>query len=172
MRQQKGGWRENPVIEKLTVWLIFGVVVTLTPFIFSFLQSVDSRRGFAFSSVLGDGQLLLVSVAIAAGAFGELVTVNMVSEKRLSRILALGSSVVVVIVASLWFGGISSSVSDKTATDPKAITIGSGFIYGWALISSAWCLSLSASARRPAKRDPTTRRSRAVAPDATRREEI
>ena len=78
-------WRDNPVFERLQIWLIFDVLVTLTPFLFGFLQSIDQNKHFSFSAVLGTGQLLLVCVAISASALGELIIVDVSPAQRMLR---------------------------------------------------------------------------------------
>jgi hypothetical protein len=164
-------WREDPVVEKLTVWVIFGVIVTLTPFIFSILQSVGGKHGFSVNTILGTGQLLLVSVAITAAAFGELVVINVSESQRLFRTLAMGSAVIVVIVSSLWFGGISSSIDEGKPPDPAIISLGSILVYVWALISSAWCLSLAASNKSTIERDSSKERTTPPEGEAMQQEE-
>jgi hypothetical protein len=136
-------WRRNPVIEKLTLWAIFSVIVTLAPFFFGFLQSIDQNRAFTFSSILGSGQLLIVSVAASAAALGELITIDVPADQRIIKSLAIGSCTLVVIIASLWFGDISAAIQGKSPPDPRTISSGSIIVYVWALASSAWCLSLA-----------------------------
>jgi hypothetical protein len=167
----KRKWRENPVIERLTVWVIFGVIVTLTPFIFSFLQSVGGKHGLSFDSILGSGQLLLVGVAIAAGAFGELIVIDVTGDQRLFRTLAIGSCSIVIIVSSLWFGGISAAIAEKAAPDPQVISIGSVLVYVWALISSAWCLSLAASNESTIEKSASSERTTPSQRETLRRDE-
>jgi len=136
-------WRENPVVERLQTWLLFDVLVTLTPFLFGFLQSVDQNKHFSFSAVLGTGQLLLVCVAISASALGELMIIDVSRRQRILKSAAIGICFLVVIVSALWFGDISASVAGNKPPDPKTISIGSMIVYLWALSASAWCLTLA-----------------------------
>jgi ABC-type sugar transport system permease subunit len=145
----KGRWRENTVTEKLTIWFVFSVIVTLAPFFLGFLQSVDRNQKFTFSSILGNGQLLLVSVAISAAALGELVLVEVLPLQRIMKTLAIGSCTLVVIIASLWFGDVSAAVQSKVPPDPRTISTGSVIVYVWALGSSIWCLTLAARKAGP-----------------------
>jgi hypothetical protein len=123
--------------------MIFDVLVTLTPFAFGYLQSIDKNQAFQLSNVLGTGQLLLVSVAISASAIGELVAVEVAERQKVMKIAAIGLSFIVVIVSALWFGDISASINGKTTPDPKTVSVGSISIYVWALCTSAWCLTLA-----------------------------
>lgn len=135
--------RENRVFQRLQLWFIFDVIVTLTPFIFGFLQSIDRNKAFSFSAILGTGQLLLVCVAISASAAGELILVNVPDMQKVMKSSAIGLCFLVIIVSALWFGDISASILGKTTPDPRTISAGSAFVYLWALSASAWCLSLS-----------------------------
>jgi hypothetical protein len=136
-------WRENPVFERLQIWLLFDVLVTLTPFLFGFLQSIDQNKHFSFSAVLGTGQLLLVCVAISASALGELIIVDVPDKQRMLKSAAIGICFLVVIISALWFGDISASTVGNKAPDPKTISIGSMIVYLWTLSASAWCLTLA-----------------------------
>lgn len=139
----KGKWRESRVFQRLQVWIIFDVLVTLTPFAFGYLQSIDKNSAFQISDVLGSGQLLLVCVAISASAIGELVAIEVSERQKVMKTAAIGLAFIVVIVSALWFGDISASISGKTTPDPKTISFGSMSIYVWALCASAWCLTLA-----------------------------
>lgn len=153
MRVARVKWRENAAIEKLAIWFIFSVIVTLTPFFLGFLQSVDRSQHFTFSSILGSGQLLLVGVAIAAAALGELVTIEVPAAQRIMKSSAIGSCTLVVIISSLWFGDISATIQGKSLPDPRTISLGSVVIYVWALASSMWCISLATRKLKPVSAD-------------------
>lgn len=144
MNAPNGKWRENRVFQALQVWFIFDVLVTLTPFAFGYLQSIDKDQAFELSNVLGTGQLLLVCVAIAASAIGELVATEVPANQKVVKTTAVGLSFIIVIVSALWFGDISASIDGRTIPDPKTISYGSISIYVWALCTSAWCLTLTA----------------------------
>lgn len=141
-------WRLNAVVERLVIWFIFSVIVTLTPFFLGFFQSVDHDQRFTFSLILGNGQLFLVSVAIAAAALGDLVAIEVSAIQRIMKTVAIGSCTLVVLISSLWYGDISAASQSQPAPDPRTISAGSVIVYFWALASSAWCLSLAARKRR------------------------
>jgi hypothetical protein len=143
MRLGKDKWRKSPVAEKIFIWLIFSVVVALSPFFLGVFQSVDRDQEVTFYSILGSGQLLLVCVALAAASLGELVAINVSSDQRIMKSAAIGSCILVIIFSSLWFGDISADILAKTAPDQKTVSFGSFGFYIWALASSAWCLALT-----------------------------
>lgn len=63
--------------EKFAKWIIFGVLLSLAPLLFSVIQLSARDRSGANASViedvLGGGGLLLISAAIAVAGVGELV---------------------------------------------------------------------------------------------------
>lgn len=143
MKFAGGKWREDPVEEKLTIWIIFGVIVSLLPFGFSLLQSIGSKSSFNYSQILGEGQLLLVAVALSASAFGELIVVDVPPIQRMPKVFAIGSCVIEVLVSSYWFGIITESASVGTPRNPVTISIWSVPVFVWALLSSGSCLSIA-----------------------------
>jgi hypothetical protein len=149
MRLGSRRWRKSPVVEKLSIWLIFSVVVALAPFFLGMFQSVDRDQRVTFYSVLGSGQLLLVCVALAAAALGELVIVNVSPDERIMKSAAIGSCILVILFSSLWFGDISADILAKAIPNPKTVSFGSFVFYVWALASSAWCLALTTAKSRP-----------------------
>lgn len=143
----KKKWSEDVVVQKLAQWLVYGVVVSLVPFLFGFFQAVDRNEHFTFSLIFGAGQLLLVCVAITAPALGELVPIEVESRRRIMKTFAIGSCTLVVIISSLWFGDISATIQGNSPADPRTISFGSAMVYVWALASSASCLLLAAEKR-------------------------
>lgn len=64
--------RRKALITRLSVWLLFGVILGLLPLIASVIKGAMSPDGLSFTQVLGGGELFIVSAVIAAGAMGEL----------------------------------------------------------------------------------------------------
>jgi hypothetical protein len=64
--------RRKALITRLSVWLLFGVILGLLPLIASVIKGAMSPDGLSFTEVLGGGELFIVSAVIAAGAMGEL----------------------------------------------------------------------------------------------------
>ena len=64
--------RRKALITRLSVWLLFGVMLGLLPLIARVIKGAMSKDGLSITEVLGDGELFIVSAVIAAGAMGEL----------------------------------------------------------------------------------------------------
>lgn len=140
---RSGKWRKRPAVKKLSIWLIFTVIVALTPFFLGVFQSVDRNQRVTFESLFGSGQLLLVCVVLAAAALGELVAVEVHPDQQIIKAAAIGSCIYVIIFSSLWFADISADALGRKIPDPRTISLGSIAFYIWALASSVWCLVLT-----------------------------
>jgi hypothetical protein len=162
-----GKWREDPVVEKLTIWGIFGVVVSLLPFAFGLLQSVGSKGPFSYSQILGGGQLLLVAVALSAGAFGDLIVVDVPPIQRMPKVFAIGSCVIEILVSSYWFGIITESASVGTPRNPTVVSILSAPVFIWALLSSGSCVLIATRCRDIAKDRVADSKVLPIIPDVT-----
>lgn len=136
-------WHEKPLAQKLTTWLIFGVTIALTPFALEFLKLIDRQKDVSLAAVLGSGQLLLVSAAIAAGALGELVLVEVPPRRRLAKLISIGGCTLSLILSSLWFGDISAAIQEGKPPDPDTVSTGSIILFICTLISGGWSLALS-----------------------------
>ena len=109
---------------------------------FDLLKLVD-QKGPSLHGILGNGQLLLVSCAIAAGALGELVLIEMPSKLRLAKLLAIGGCVISVIVSSMWFGDISAAIQEGRPPPPASIGNGSIVVFAFTLVSAGSCIVLA-----------------------------
>ena len=61
------------VHERLTFWFWFGVVFGILPIIFDTLRLIMAPDGFRVNELLGGGEGLISSAAIAGAAIGELI---------------------------------------------------------------------------------------------------
>ena len=147
-------------------WFFFSVLVSLIPLGFELIKIetriVDStpptinaganpvpapveselqHLGDSLKSVLKGGELLLISVAIAAGAIGEVIGSE---RKRVTlKIITTGCCVVVLLVCCFWFVDISTSERDGAQLNFKLIAAGSMAMFALTFISSGACLVVS-----------------------------
>ena len=117
------------MLEYLIRWIIFSVVIALLPLLFNLLRNIGRGENIGFVRLFSHGELLLVSAAISAGALGQLFGVG--SSLSIIKILAGGSCVTIVMVASFWFADISGAyLSNPPVTlNIKAICIGSIIVF-------------------------------------------
>src|SRR6266516_6397335 len=96
-------WHESPTTQKIFTWIVFSVLIALIPFLLSCFVLLDKGSEITASGIFGDGELLLVSAAIAAGALGEVILVDVPSSRRLIKLLAIGGCTLLILFSSLWF---------------------------------------------------------------------
>jgi hypothetical protein len=95
------------VFVKLSVWSLFGVTGSLLPFYIKYFLAFDRKDSVPWTKILGDGELIIVSVVINAAAIGELISKETPPHFRLPKIYVIGFSVLMLCVMSAWFADIS-----------------------------------------------------------------
>jgi len=95
--------------EKIIRWLIFSVLLALMPVGLNCLFTFTVGKVPTLASLFSRGELLLISASIVARAMGELMTAQ--SNRRISKLIAGGSGVIMHMTASAWFGLISAGIA-------------------------------------------------------------
>lgn len=129
--------------EKLLHWLFFGVVMALVPFAAAIFSDVDRGKSFAFSSLFGHGDLLIIATIISAGGIGDLFGTAVDKRHRTPKLVVLGCSIVSIAVTCIWFGDISSLLFTAHPADPKTVAVGSLILFVFAILEGISALMLS-----------------------------
>ena len=93
--------------EKMVRWFIFSVLVALTPLAFALFDALVAGRPATVHALVGDGELVLLSTAIAAASAGELIAAG--RDRALGKVLAGGTCILLVLVGSIEFAAIHAS---------------------------------------------------------------
>jgi len=125
------------MLERLTRWFIFSVLVTMVPLGFSFARRATEGQLATLNAVISHGELLLISVATCAVAIGELIASG--SRRSVLQVLAAGGCVITLISASLYFAYVSST----TSPNAEVVTRTSVWIFAFGLLASAFCIMLA-----------------------------
>lgn len=123
--------------EKLVRWFIFSVLIALLPIVFAYWHIATDGKHPNWASIVAHGELMLVSVALAADAIGELIGRG--AAKPLKKILAGGGCTITVISASFYFADVSS----KPPVDLELVLRTSLGIFLLTVIASASCKALA-----------------------------
>ena len=127
---------------RLKQWWIFGVCITILPLIVTYLGQIFFVQGYSLIRVIGHGQLLLVCVAIASGALGDLL-VNDRADLS-SKISGGGGCAVVIFISTALFGMTSITDFNRGVQhSPLAMTLFSVAIFGLTVVSSRGCIMAS-----------------------------
>jgi len=112
---------------KLSKWFMFSVVMALLPVLFNFFFLLATARAPTLTGLTGNGELLLIAAALSSVAIGELIDSK--TEKRVWKIIAGGSSVVVLATASLFFAMVATMNDGDGAYDSGIVALASLTIY-------------------------------------------
>lgn len=105
------------MLAKISLWLVFTVLITLSPLISALVMlyifpSYDAVSPFI--TILSNGELLLVGTAVASAAIGEMLYTasgNSDSWGLVVRILSGGGCVFVIILSCLVYASVKQVIS-------------------------------------------------------------
>jgi hypothetical protein len=123
--------------KKLVRFFLFSVCVALVPILFRCLPSPTDQPARTLAEAVAHGELLLVGVASAATALGEMLGVG--TPHGLRHLLAGGMCTLIVIAASLYFAGIPAA----GPIDSGAVLIVSGILFAFSICASTYTISVS-----------------------------
>jgi hypothetical protein len=123
--------------EKLVRWFIFSVMVALAPLVISYLGLRLDRQQPRLYMLTMRGEVLLISTTIASAAVGEIIASG--RDNALLKLMAGGSSVLLVLYSSLLFAAIQG----RQAADPQAILTASLVLFAGTLLASSGCVYLA-----------------------------
>lgn len=126
--------------ERVVRWFVFSVVLALLPLAFRFAWQSTSSNTPTVANILSQGELLLVSAAIAAAAVGELVARG--RQSPIMQILACGGCIGSVLFSSLYYAVVSTHHSQTPIFESTVSSI-SFWMFGLTVVSSAGCISLA-----------------------------
>ncbi len=126
------------MIECLIRWIIFSVIIALMPLVFNVLRGVIKGQGIDIVQVFSEGELLLVSAAIAAGSLGQLFGGG--SSHGVAKLISGGSCTIILMLTSLCFAYISGAKSSSEVLNMRAISYGSMIMLGFTVSASLCCV--------------------------------
>jgi len=133
--------RRKLIIKKLTIWILFNVLVALLPFLFRYLGATFSGQMVNLQNILSDGELLLVAAAVASGALGDLIASN--QEDALPRVIVGGLCILSLLLSSLCYAFVSALGDLSIAQDTLAISQWSIWIFTSAFATGTGCIILT-----------------------------
>ena len=98
--------------EKIIHWLIFSVLLALTPIGINCIFTFTIGKIPTLATLFSRGELLLIAAILTGRAIGELIPGG--GNRRIPKLIAGGSCVIVLILASAWFGLITAGISTNT----------------------------------------------------------
>lgn len=117
-------------------WALFGVIFGTLPLIVRFVTLLMSSGDISAVSMLGDGELLISSAAISAGALGEVFFATFDERTRIQRTTVGFMSMIVCICTSVAY------VQAKVAS-PEVVVNASLILFAATLCVAATCVSMA-----------------------------
>lgn len=125
------------MVEKLARWFFFSVIVSLIPLLFAYIHVVNDGHTATLPSILVHGELLLISVALAADAVGDLIGAP--RNRPVLMIFAGAGCIITIMFASLYF----ADVSYKPQANADLVYRTSLAVFGLCLVASVSCKLLA-----------------------------
>jgi hypothetical protein len=94
---------------KLARWFVFSVLIALLPICFTYVYMLTDGKSPSLPDVLARGELLLISVALAADALGDLIASG--PSNVGFKIAAGGGCLLTIVFASLYFAVVSTKAA-------------------------------------------------------------
>jgi len=123
--------------EKIIHWLIFSVLLALTPIGLNCTFTFTIGKIPTLATLFSKGELLLISAILTGRAIGELIISG--GNRRISKLILVGCCVIILIFASAWFGLMSAGISTNT----DFVSWSSIVVFAIAVFVSAWCMLLT-----------------------------
>lgn len=120
---------------------MFSVALGLLPVFFNFLSLLTFGPELSWALLLGNGELLLLSVGLSAAALGDLIAVGREWEKF--KIVLTASSAGNIALASFYFAAISQRSAEGEPTNGSVVAIVSLVLYALALACSGSCIAVA-----------------------------
>jgi len=127
--------------EKMVKWAIFSVAMALVPLAASTLSQATRGPLPSIDQLVARGELLLITAALCARSCGELFGSSDV--QRVPKLFAGGATVVVMLLAAIYFSDIAASYRAAAVLDAKVIGNTSLVLYVSSVIAGAGCVFLS-----------------------------
>lgn len=127
---------------KLLRWFFFSVVIALVPIFCTFLFLAGDGKNFSLAEALAHGELLLIAVAIASDAIGDLIGSG--KEKTGLKISCGAGCLLSVLCGSAYFGHVTS----EPKVDANFVYWYSLWVFFGTLIASGSCKLLAEETRR------------------------
>jgi hypothetical protein len=132
------------VREKILRWIIFSVLFALLPFLGNYFVEISKGHEVTLGSLFGNGELLLVGVTLCGVGLGELfgIASSKTATPPVQTYIVAGGSLMVVVLASLYYANISSGTEFRTDT----VAWISAWLFSFSVIMSTGCIYIAAIA--------------------------
>ena len=112
------------------------------PVMMNFFFAITQAFSPTLSSLMGQGELLIISAGVAATGAGELQGAALDRLRRV-QIFLTAMAYLVVCVSSLWFASVATELAMDKPFDRTTVASGSLVIFAAAILSGGCCVAIS-----------------------------
>jgi hypothetical protein len=94
-------------MNKVVRWFMFGVIISLVPILLLYLLLTLDKQPAGMEKLIGNGELLVITWVLAAGAVGELI--GSPAAHPLAKLIFGCLAMIVVILATFFFAAVSGA---------------------------------------------------------------
>lgn len=131
------------LFNRFIFWLIYTVVISLLPIGFHALQFINRGEPVKLFNILSNGELLIISVGMAATAIGEALwrkSNNLVHNSLVLHIV--GICFLLLIVSAFYYADVAAMNMAKNIVEEQVLVKNSLLLYLFTFISSSCCIVL------------------------------
>jgi hypothetical protein len=132
------------MLDRLINWLMFSAGLALLPIMFNALSTVTRSENTSLGTLVQNGELLLVTGALAATALGEILQAD---DPRTSRSIVGGSALFILALASYYFADISIGRRLDEQLDVVVIQNISLVLYSFSVLVGASAIAIREASR-------------------------
>jgi hypothetical protein len=129
------------MLQKLTRWLIFSVLLALVPIAVSCVVQVAHGKELRISPALAHGELLLITASLCAASCGELF--GTAPRYALGKIIAGGLSVLILVLATLLFSEVVSAWASGVPLVESITARTSMVLFCTSVVACGSCIALA-----------------------------
>lgn len=122
---------------RITRWVFFGVIVSLLPLGFTYVDLIMKEKQVTLSTVIGNGELLVIVWVLCAGAIGELFGTD---GHPFLKVVFGALTLITIISAAHFFAAITEARASNIRLDDDFIVSASVKLFVFSLAPSVACL--------------------------------
>lgn len=122
-------------LSKVLHWLFFGVIFAVMPIIAGLLINASRLGSLGFWSLIGRGELLIVTAGLAAAAAGQIFTKKSSRRHLMSSFLAF-SNIVIACLSSIVYANISAGLQEGDKINEGFVGVLSLVFFGITLVTA------------------------------------
>ncbi len=128
------------MIEKLTLWFIFRVLLALVPILFTVVRILTIGGANPFGTAIERGELVLLTAAICGGSVGVLIGSG--ATLQIYKIISGGAAIIILMFSSLYFADVSAAYRAGVPINARHVRQTSLVVFCAGVVFSGACVAL------------------------------